>query len=372
MRVGIIRGDMPGPVFLADLEPVSEANFTTEPVGQDRYVSRPDPTKVTTAMAGVAASIESTIDTGGYPLTIDGTNNILRIRTATSGSYTVVTIAQAAYASITTLITAVNAALVTAGVSALASVGVSALRFRIRTVASTGVGAHIDTDTVGNGSTFNTPAQFTAGGQTQTVSTAATVITACLPVGGPLDVSSATITTNTSKAVTVAQVKAIADSIAPQFAETTMLQRSVQLGNLHGLLSSSFNPDSRRVPALSSGAAIVMVQDDGTTAYTAPVPNISGAVHDSPHTGDITITGTGLGSAEIFNGTHIRVTNPTTGVFVRIFQKTLVATLSAATQGSVSATSIVIPASLLNSLGVVGSKVQVQYGSLLSNVFTVT
>ena len=52
MRVGVIRGDLPSPLFLGDLEPVSKANFPIDPVGQTRYLSRPDPTTLTNYLSG--------------------------------------------------------------------------------------------------------------------------------------------------------------------------------------------------------------------------------------------------------------------------------------------------------------------------------
>ena len=42
MYVGVIRGDLPGPLFLADLEQTSQTNFPTEPFGQTQYISRPN------------------------------------------------------------------------------------------------------------------------------------------------------------------------------------------------------------------------------------------------------------------------------------------------------------------------------------------
>lgn len=156
MRVGVIRGDLPGPVFIADLEQTSQPTPTTAPPGQTRYISRPDATRI------------------------------------------------AAY-------------LTAQGLAASAS----------------------------------------------------TIITTCLPVGGPLDVSSATITGIAGLgAATAAQVKGIADLIAPQIAETSIARNSFLKGNLKGLLSASYNPDPSRTPALSNGAAITVVTDDGVTLYT--------------------------------------------------------------------------------------------------------
>jgi hypothetical protein len=68
----------------------------------------------------------------------------------------------------------------------------------------------------------------------------------------------------------------------------------------------------------------------------------------------------------------VKVTSANGASSVKIYQAKIQATLSGGTQGVVSATSIVIPASLLNGLGVANSRVIVQYTSFASNVFTVT
>lgn len=258
MRVGIIRGDLPAPLFMADLEPTSQTNFPTEPAGQTRYVGRPDPTRI------------------------------------------------AAY--------------------------------------------------------------LTSQGLTVVV---ADLIAATLPVGGPLDVSSATITGVAGLgAATATQVTRIADLIAPKFVDSEAAIKSFQVGNLAKFRSASYNPDPNRLPALTAGAAIAVVADDGVTAFTAALPTISGAASSTPNAGDVTITGTGMGSSE-WKATKLKFTDIATGRVTVIEQAKLVATLTGGTQGSVSATSIVVPASLIPNIGA-GDKVQVLYTSLASNIFTIT
>lgn len=372
MRVGIIRGDLPGPLFMADLEPTSQTNFPTEPAGQTRYVSRPDVGLVTAAMkANAGAGFSSTSDIA-TPVTINGGNQTLRARILASASFSVILIPTGVYATLAALVAAANPVLLTFGM-ALEINPVNAARLVLYSL-TFGVGSYIEIDTTGNGSTFNgaTAAKFGAGGGTFTEPAATAFITATLPVAGPLDVRAATIRTQLGPALTDAQVKAMADSIAPQFVETDVAVKSFEVGNLHGFLSGTYTPDPTRLPALALGAALTVVQDDGNTLFTAPTPTIAGAVHNAPNTGDITISGSGLGNAEFFNATVVHVTNPTTGAFVRLQQKAIAATLSGGTQGSVTATQIVLPASLLAGLGVVGSKVQVQFTSLASLVFTAT
>lgn len=367
MRVGVIRGDLPGPVTVQDLETVSQFNPPTEPLGQERHIGRPDPTALTAYLAAhVPAGIEST-GALTFPVTIvAATNDVLRIKTSAAAAYTAVTVAAAAYATMNALVTAVNAALAVGGVAATATKDSTGTLLVLQSNTN-GVGSYISVDSVANGSTFNgaTAGNLGAGGQTFTMPSAATIITALLPVGGPLNVSSAAILTNLGASPAAA---ATADLIAPRFIETDVAVKSFEVGMLRGYLSPTYTPDPFRLPAFALGPAISVVADDGVTAFSAPVPQITGAVHNTPNPGDLTITGVGLGNAEFFDATVVHITNPTTGAFVKVSQKVIAATLSGGTQGSVSATSIVIPASLIGGAtgfgSVTGNLVSLQYTSL--------
>lgn len=97
------------------------------------------------------------------------------------------------------------------------------------------------------------------------VANAANLILATVPVGGPVDVSSATIKGVAGLgAATVTQVTAIQDILAPRLVETTVARASWLSGNLKGFRNASFTPDPAR---FSTGAAIVVVQDDGVSLY---------------------------------------------------------------------------------------------------------
>lgn len=97
------------------------------------------------------------------------------------------------------------------------------------------------------------------------VAVAATLILATVPVGGPVDVSSATIkAVGSLSGATVTQVTAIQDLLAPRIIETTVARASWTSGNLKKYRTSTFTPDPNR---LATGAAIVVVQDDGSTLY---------------------------------------------------------------------------------------------------------
>lgn len=361
-RIGVIRGDLSKALFFADLEPKSQAQATIEsPKGQSRYVSRPDATNVGSSISVAPAAVQSTADVT-LPMTIDNSNHTLRVRLSSTGSYVVVTVANATYSSMTTLLAAINAAIVTAGLAVTAEVGSGALRVRLKTTAK-GPGTYIQVDTVGNGSTGNTPLQFGSGGLSFTVPTAAAVITALLPVGGPLDVSSATILSTVSSALSAAQVKAVADAIAPQFVETDAFKKSYLKGNIHGYLLSTFNPDPRRLPAFTPGAAITVVQDDGVTAFTFAGPNIVTAAKNVPSSGALRITGMNLAPYGAFSARIILLGSGA--------KKLRQADIEAG-GGSVTATQIDIPAALVPGIAATSTSARVEVNDLLSSAVAVS
>lgn len=369
MRIGVIRGDMPGPIALMDLETVSQHNPPTEPKGQERRLSRPSVTDVGAVVDTLPAGLLGTTDISGGLTIVLATNDVLRITTVDGDPFVDVTVAPAAYATGALLAAALQAALDAETVDATARLDDSGLYLVIQSN-TLGEGSYIEIDTDGNGSTFNDDAGFNVLGDSFEMPSTAATILALSPVNGPLDVEAATILATVGGGVTAAQSLALADSIAPRFIETDVAIKSFQVGMISGYRSSSYNPDPNRIPALSDGAAISVVSDDGT-AFTAPLTVISGAVHNVPNAGDITITGTNLGNSEV-ESTVLRVTSSTGATFNKLYQSTITSTLSGGTQGIVTPTSIVIPASLLSSLGVAGSTVRVQYTSLMSNTFTVT
>lgn len=368
MRVGVIRGDMPGPVTLMDLEPVSQHNPPTEPSGQERLLSRPNVDDVDTLMADVPAGIQGTTDvSGGITITVS-TDDDLRVRLDGGDSFTVATVAAAVYADGDALITALNSALDTAGIAVSARLDDSG-QFVVLYSDAMGPGTFIEIDSTANGSNFNGAVGFTDDDEF-TVPTGAVAVTALSPVGGPLALTEADFDAAVGAGATDAQNTAIADLIAPRFHETDVAIKSVQVGMVGGFAAASYNPDPNRLPAIADGAAVEVVSDDGT-AFTAPLTVISSATADSPNAGDLTIAGTNLGSAEYIEATVVKVLSADGTSQVKLFQSVIESTLTGGTQGSVTATSIVIPASLLAGLGVADSTVQVQFTSLASDVETV-
>ncbi len=396
MYVGVIRGDMPGPIWLGDLETVSQTNFPTEPVGQAVYLGRPSATALTDYLGGLDANYDNVPYQGSggvpagiigtaavtFPLTLTGSNNTLSIQFVSAGPFTAFTIPAATYPNMVSLLAAVNTVL--AGSGAVAATDTATSTFFILTSTAVGVGAYIGVNSTGT-STFNTPSNLGSSANF-TMPTAAAIITGILPVSGPLNATPANVLTYLGAAPQAAGALSL---IAPQFVETTEAIQSFQVGVLAGFLSQTYNPNPRLLPPLAYGPAITVVQNDGTSAFTAPLPIISGAVHNTPNTGDITITGSDLGNSEFLGATEVRVTGVSPGPglpapTIRLGQKQIVSTLTGGTQGVVSATSIVIPASLLTyspggspfpatpvvagpALGVAGSTVEVQFTSLANS-----
>jgi hypothetical protein len=374
MRLGVIRGDLPGPLFIADLEPVSKYNPSTEPRGQERYVSRPAVADVEAALSdsttGAGAVVNGSNISATFPLTITlATDDELHIKTSSAASFTVATIAAAVYATLTDLITAVNAALVTAGVGVTCRENVAGNGVALESDTK-GVDSYVAIDATAN-STANTPLGL-PDGSARTMPTAAAFITACLPVGGPLDVSSTTVngvgSSTSANALSLipstrGTVTGIADAMAPQFIETPVALDSFLTGNMSEFLSANYNPDSRRVPALPNGAAIDVVEDDGSTAFALTLPTATSATLNSPTAGDVTIAGTGLGDPER-NETMIKFS----GVITTLISQ---ATLENA-GGTVSDTAIVIPASLIAGATAATTFIQVQVRQRVSAVVAVS
>lgn len=371
MRVGVIRGDIPGPIFLADLESTSQANFPTEPEGQTRYISRP--TSVTVG-AMMAASIPASIAGGGavvFPANIILANQTLKLRNAPAAAYSTFLVPIGAYANMTALLAAVNSVLAGSPYVAVERSPGSNI-FAIQTTAK-GTGTYIQVDSVAGGSTFNTPSALAVGGANKTVPTPAAFILTTLPVGGPLNVTAATVRGSLGTGLTDAQVDAAADAIAPQFIETDVAIKSFLVGDIAKARSASFNPDPNRIPAIVSGPAVTVTEDDGTTLFSIAntLPTLSNAQFGVPAPGAVTLTGTGLASFGVPNAedllTKVKFILPSVSTgFVTLSQYAITATAG----GKVSETQIVIPASLVPAGVGVGTQVQVQYTSLVSNVFT--
>lgn len=377
MRIGVIRADLPQPVLLTDLETTSQQS-TTRPKGQCRYLSRPTTTELETVLAnattGAGAVIEGSDISGSFPLTINGTNDDLKVKTSSGAAFTTVLIANAAYASITTLLAAINTALTGTGITARQGTG-SGQRVALESNTK-GVNSYVAVDSVAGGSVANTPLGFGAGAVTRDMPAASAFITALNPALGTLNVSTSAINAvgagNNANALTRIPTSrgthtALAEAIAPKFTETAVVIESFLYGNIAALKNASFNPDPKRQPpssAPANGAAIAVVADDGSTAFTFTAPTVSSATLNSPTAGAVTIAGTGLGNTDWDDDTAVK--------FTGAISKKLTQRQIEAAGGSVSYTAIVVPASLIPGATTTTTSVQVRVRQRASSVVAVS
>lgn len=191
---------------------------------------------------------------------------------------------------------------------------------------------------------------------------------AAVYTGGSIDVSFATIDGLAWGGApdTTALTAAIADIVAPQFAETDVAIESFLYGMISKAAGASFNPG---IGAL--GAAVVVLEDDGTTdfstANTAPI--LTTADLGTPSAGAMTLTGTGLGKESGGSTSPLRSTSVklTGAVNITVHQEQI-----EAAGGSVSDTSIVIPASLIPGAAITTTSARVQFRQKVSAAVVLT
>jgi len=378
MRVGVIRNDLAQAIFLADLEPVSRYNPAIEPSGQEQYLKFPESTSVTALLldstVGAGAVAEGGDINAGFPLTITGSSNdVLRLSTTIGGSFTNYTLAAGAVADLDALLDVINAAIAGSGITARAGVGSGD---RVALEGPRGTASQVAIDTTGNGSSANADLGFSTSGVERSMPGASDTLAVLSPPGGPLAIEDTDIDgigsgSNANALSLIPKTRgthdALRDVVAPAFAETSVAIESYLVGQIAGYRNSSFNPDSRRVPALTPGAAVAVVADDGSAFSTnVTVPTITSATLDSPNAGDVTIAGTGLGGELGGGGGTGRLDTEVkfTGVIsVKLGQKQI-----ENAGGSVSLTAIVVPASLIPGATTTTTSVQVMVRQRLSGV----
>lgn len=382
MHVGIIRGDMPGAVLLDGLEPVSQHHASVDPRGQEVYISRPTVAEVEAILAdddvGAGAVLNGSDISGAFPLTVtNGVDDDLKLRTsATPTAFVTYTIAADTYGTIALYVDAVNLALGNgSGITCRENVAGNGIALESDTK---GVDSFIENDDEVSGSNANVESGL-VDGAIRTMVPAATLITDTLPVGGPLDVSNATIIASgvgtASAALTIiptarGTVSALANAIAPLISNTMVAVDSFLAGQIGDLLNASFTPDPNLLP---TGAAVEVVEDDGSTDFSTAnaLPVLTSATLDSPGAGDVTLAGTNLaGPGDPTSERKDTVVKfigdgtPAGGDLV------LSQELIEANGGTVTATSIVIPA-VLNSLAgfaTTTTSAQVQYRSYVTTL----
>ena len=369
MRVGIIRGDLPGSLFLGDLEIISQYDPAIEAPGQTYYVTRPTMAEVAYTLAGAVHGAGATLEggniSGTLPITITALNQTLAIRNLATLSYTSVLVPTGVYATLASLVAAINTVLPSAFVARLGvTTGTIAIEATLR-----GINSWLQVAAVAT-STFNVPANFPAVATIRTMPTATDYIAVCNPIGGPLDVSVATIngvgagtSANALGLIPVSRgaTDAMADAIATHLIETPVAVMSVATGSLFEYLNPNYNPDSRLVPPLPNGAAIAIVEDDGVTPYVVPPTFIATAVIGG---GNLTITGTGLGSNELINATTVKI--------VGAVNKTVEQAAIKHAGGTVAQNLVILPLSVIAGVAAGTCTVQIKYRSLASNVVTIS
>jgi hypothetical protein len=370
MYLVVIRSDLKNPLFISDVEPVSQTNPTTEsPKGQARYVSRPNRANIQkyldaqglneltrstgwTVGAGWAGTYNSFTHTSGttalsntlaavalqvYSLTVTITGRTTGTVTVTFGGGTTGAISATTTTSITASTTDNLVITPSTGFD-----GTVALSVKVE------IAADLITATVPG---------YAGGAVVPTVDISATAIKAVIGLSGATD----------------AQVDAIQNMLGYHFVETDTVKKSVLAGCLRGYRSSSFNPDSRgdlNHPPATAGQAIKLVQDvnhhsTSTTDFIVLTPFITGLTLS----GSLTISGAsgGLAGYGLYEPTII-----ISGFGGRHITQAQIL----AAGGTVSDTSIVIPAALIAATATVPTIpttgktwVRVQVNDMLSNKF---
>lgn len=371
MRVAVIRADLPAPIYLADLEQVSRRNDPVDAPGQEGYISIATAAQVASALGNATYGVGATITASAAPtsLTINNTNKVLRLKTSSSASFTAYTFAEATYASTDALIAAINTALAGSGIRAFRAGLAVSLESETH-----GVNSYLELDTVGNGSTANTNLNLTNGARTMPAASA--FLTAAGVPGSSVNVSQATLEAvgsgTNSRALEPfydagdSRATVVADAIAPIYAETDVALDSFLVGNLARFRSSSYDPDPRR-SAVPAGAAVDVVEDDGSTAFETAntLPTIASAGLSG---GIVTITGTGLGNENGGGTGGYGVVVKFTGVGAkRIEQRSIIQA-----GGRVLPTQIVVPASLIPGVATTTTSVRIQVRQRLSNTVALT
>jgi len=276
MRIGFVRTDIQK-LYVDDIENTSQRNFSSEPRGQSRYFRKATSTELQAVLDQYALLSVRGTDTNANVDT--SVNDTLRIRQGASDAYTVIAVTSGAATPKTTIRDDLNAVFQspTNPLPFIASV-VGTNQLQIDTVApNAGPDARLQIDTVGNGSTLNTPLGYAAGGVILTGLSVTALEAAIYPTPTTIDVSSATINAlSTFSLLTTAQQdlirdgaseNGIADVAAPRLVETGMVLLSFAYGVISKLRSSAFQPGGTRV-GLPAGVAAHVTQDDGVTTFT--------------------------------------------------------------------------------------------------------
>lgn len=271
MRVGIVRTDI-GNLYLSDLENSSQRCFSSEPRGQSRYVHRLTTAEITALLEANAPLTELGSIAG--PTFDTSVNDTLRIGTA-AGVFTAITVTSGVGTAGTVIVADLNAAFAANNLPFEAEVSAdagTADQIRINTT-TLGPNATMYIDTVGNGSTLNTPLGLT---NVSLTGLTAAAFDAAVYTGGPpattiniadADFDALSTFTDLEDADAAALYDAFRDAIAPRIVETGQALLSFAYGVMSKLVDPTFQPGGTRI-GLPAGVAADIVTDDGTAVFT--------------------------------------------------------------------------------------------------------
>jgi len=273
MRVAMVRTDL-DKIYLSDLENSSQRCFSSEPVGQSRYVHRLTTAEIT-ALLSANAPLTLLGSVGAATFNTTAPANVLEIGTA-AGVFTAITVTSNAALPIATLVAELNAGFVANSLPFVAEASTDAgtlNQVRINTT-TLGPSATLYTDTVVGGSTLNTVLGLTDGASLTGLTAAAfaaAVYTGALP-NQDVDITDATLQglstfDDLEDADEAALLLAIRDAIAPRIVETGQALLSFAYGVTGKLTDVTLQPGGTRA-GYAAGRAAVVKLDDGSADFT--------------------------------------------------------------------------------------------------------
>ena len=375
MFLCVIRGDLRNPLYISDVEPRSQADAPVEsPRGQTYYVSRPNLVAIQKYLTdqGLSELLRSTGWGGTGASSWTGAYNSFTHNATTTDSTPLTNTLAGVNLQVYTLtitVTGRTAGTITATFGGVAGSAISITT--TTTVTATGTGTLSIVPTTNFDGTITVSIKVAA---------AAALLAATVPsYAGGVVIPTVNISGTAIKAIigltgaTNTQVSALQNMLGYHFVETDILKKSFLAGVIHGLRSPKFNPDPRgdlnHAPT-TPGPAVVCVNDvvpgsTTTTLFAILQPVITGLTLS----GTLTVTGAtgGLAGYGLYESTVI-----ITGKGARRITQAQIL----AAGGTVSDTSIVIPAALIAATATVptiptaGSTfVRVQTNDMLSNTF---
>jgi len=272
MRVAMVRTDLDR-IYLSDLENSSQRNFSSEPVGQSRYVHRLTAAEITTLLsANAPLTLLGSVGAATFDTSV---NDTLEIGTA-AGVFTAISVTSGAATPIATIVADLNAGFLANNLPFVAEASTDAgtlNQVRINTT-TLGPSATLYTDTFAGGSTLNTPLGLTDGASLTGLTAAAfaaAVYTGALP-NQDVDITDATLQglstfDDLEDADEAVLLLAIRDAVAPRIVETGQALLSFAYGVTGKLTDVTLQPGGTRA-GYAAGRAAVVKLDDGSANFT--------------------------------------------------------------------------------------------------------